>query len=494
MSEKREFFSSRYGLLAASLGCAIGVGNIWRFPRIAAENGGGAFLIPWILFLFIWSIPLIIAEYSLGRKTREGVVGTFANFGKRNKAWMGAFIALVASAVLFYYAVIVGWCIYYFALSLKGTFTSNGLTPGEAKQLFLSFAGTPVTIFYQAIPLLICGGIIYRGGVRGIERMNEIMIPALFVLLVIAAIRAVTLPGAGEGIRYLFVPRWEYLTSYKTWIEALAQSAWSTGAGFGLYLTYAVYVGKKQDIVRNSLFTAVGNNVASIIAALAVIPTVFAILPTAEANEALGAGSVGLTFFWLPELFAKMPLGWLFSTLFFITLVFAGLSSLISLVELPTRVIMDFGVPRKKAVTVVVAVSFALGIPSALSLDFLDNQDYVWGKGLILSGLMFAVLIIRYGAPAFRKHLLDKNEDMEVGSWFDYAIYLVPLQVLLMMGWWFYRAVKDLPEWWNPVAVQSIGTSVMQWGMAIGLFLALNRFLKEKVVPTAQNSESGNTV
>lgn len=491
MSEKREFFSSRWGLLAASLGCAIGVGNIWRFPRIAAENGGGAFLVPWILFLFIWSIPLIIAEYSLGRKTREGVVGTFATFGKSNKAWMGAFIALVASAVLFYYAVIVGWCVYYFLLSLKGTFTSNGLTPGEAKQLFLSFAGTPVTIFYQAIPLLICGGIIYNGGVKGIERLNEVLIPALFVLLVIAAIRACTLPGAGEGIRYLFVPRWEYLTSYKTWIEALAQSAWSTGAGFGLFLTYAVYVGKKQDIVANSLFTAVGNNIASIIAALAVIPTVFAILPTKEANEALSAGSVGLTFFWLPELFAKMPLGWLFSTLFFITLVFAGLSSLISLVELPTRVIMDFGVPRKKAVTVVVAVSFALGIPSALSLNFLDNQDYVWGKGLILSGLMFAVLIIRYGAPAFRKHLLDKEEDMEVGSWFDYAIvYLVPLQVLLMMGWWFYRAVKDLPDWWNPVAAQSIGTSVMQWGLAIGLFAALNRFLKEKVVPTAQNSDT----
>ena len=489
MSEKREFFSSRWGLLAASLGCAIGVGNIWRFPRIAAENGGGAFLIPWILFLFIWSIPLIIAEYSLGRKTREGVVGTFATFGKKNKAWMGAFIALVASAVLFYYAVIVGWCIYYFLLSLKGTFTNNGLTPGEAKQIFLSFAGTPVTIFYMAIPLLICGGIIYRGGVKGIERMNQIMIPALFVLLVIAAIRAVTLPGAGEGVRYLFVPRWEYLTSYKTWIEALAQSAWSTGAGFGLYLTYAVYVGKKQDIVKNSLFTAIGNNFASIIAALAVIPTVFAILPTAAAHDALSAGSVGLTFFWLPELFAKMPLGWLFSILFFTTLVFAGLSSLISLVELPTRVIMDFGIPRKKAVSVVVGLSFALGIPSALSLDFLDNQDYVWGKGLILSGLMFAVLIIRYGAPAFRKHLLDKDEDMEVGSWFDYAIYLVPLQVLLMMGWWFYRAVKDLPEWWNPVAVQSIGTSIMQWGIAIAVFIALNKFLKNKVVPTAQNSD-----
>jgi len=154
---------------------------------------------------------------------------------------------------------------------------------------------------------------------------------------------------------------------------------------------------------------------------------------------------------------------------------------------------MDFGVPRKKAVTVVVGVAFALGLPSALSLSFLDNQDYVWGKGLILSGLMFAVLIIRYGAPAFRKHLLDKDEDMEVGRWFDYAIvYLVPLQVLLLMGWWFYRAVKDLPEWWNPVAVQSIGTSVMQWGVAIALFLALNRFLKEKVVPTAQNSDTNN--
>lgn len=453
------------------------MGNIWRFPRLAAENGGGAFLIAWFLFLFLWSIPLIIAEYSLGRKTREGVVGTFGGFDSKNLSWMGAFIALVASSVLFYYAVIAGWCVYYAAIAIAGGF--DGITPDGAKTLFLSFAGTPTSIAFQAVPLLICGTILYRGGVKGIEKMNIIIIPTLFALLIIAAVRACTLPNAFEGVRYLFAVRWEYLASHKTWVEALGQSAWSTGAGFGLFLTYAVYVRKKQDIVLNSIMTGIGNNVASIIAALAVIPTIFSFLSAQEAEAALKAGSAGLTFFWLPGLFAQMPLGRLFGALFFLTLVFAALSSLISLIELPTRVIMDFNIPRKRAVLIVVGSAFVLGIPSALSLDFMDNQDWVWGQGLILSGIMFAMLIRRYGAEKFRKDLLYRQSDMRVGRWFDFAIkYLIPLEFIAMMAWWFYNAVRDEPQWWNPLLVKSLGTCLFQWGVAIALLLALNGVLK----------------
>lgn len=445
---------------------------------------------PWIFFLFSWSIPLIIVEYSLGRKTREGVVGTFAGFfDNKNFAWMGAFIALVASSVLFYYSVIAGWCVYYALLAVTGTF--NDITPEGAELLFLSFAGTPVTVLFQSIPLLICGVILYRGGVSGIERMNKIMIPALFVLLVIAAIRACTLPGAFEGIRYLLVPRWEYLANHKTWIEALGQSAWSTGAGFGLFLTYAVYVRKKQDIVFNSIMTGIGNNIVSVIAALVIIPTVFSFLSVDEAETALEAGSVGLTFFWLPGLFAKMPLGWLFGTLFFVSLVFAALSSLISLIELPARVIMDFNVSRKRAVVIVVSGAFVLGIPSALNPDFLDNQDWVWGQGLILSGIMFAFLIFRYGAARFRKDLLDEHSDMRVGAWFDFAVmFLIPLEFAAMMAWWFYKAIEKEPQWWNPFAVSGLGTCLFQWGIAIALFLALNKVLKRGVLPITGNNDN----
>jgi len=479
---EHELFTSRWGLLASSLGCAIGVGNIWRFPRLVAEYGGGAFLIAWVIFLFVWSIPLLIAEYALGRKMRAGLVGTFANFGGKNRAWAGAFVALVATAVLFYYAVIAGWCFYYFFQSLSGSFGTMGT--GDAKKFFLDFATVPANgFFFMLLPLLICGSVLYIGGVRGIENMNKFMIPILFILLVITAGFACSLDGASEGIKYLFVPKWEYLSNYKTWIMALGQSAWSTGAGFGLYLTYAVYVSDDEDIVTNSIFTAVGNNIASIIAALAVIPTVFALMPVKEATAAVESGSVGLTFFTLPELFAQMPMGSFIAPLFFLTLIFAALSSMISLVELPTRVFMDFGLTRQKAVAVVIGLAILFGFPSAYSLDFLDNQDFVWGQGLIFSGFLFAFIIISYGVTKFREELLDPEKGLHVGKWFDSAItFLIPAEFVALTAWWFFDAVSSEPEWWNPLAIKSVGTCLFQWGVAVAVFALLNKTMKKKLV------------
>ena len=505
-----ERFSSRWGLLAASLGCAIGVGNIWRFPRIAAENGGGVFIILWILFLFLWSIPLMVAEYSLGRKTREGVVGTFAKFGEKNKAWMGGFIALVATCVLFYYTVIAGWCFYYFFQTLSGNLSQ--MAGGGAVDFFMAFTNAKIEFVFMVIPLLICSGVIYVGGVTGIEKMNSFMIPTLFILLIAAAIYACSLPGAMKGVEYLFVPKWEYFGNYKTWINALAQSAWSTGAGFGLYLTYAVYVSKDEDIVTNTFFTGIGNNIASIIAALAIIPTIFAILPASEAEAVFSKSSVGLTFFALPELFGKMPYGDLFASLFFLTLIFAALSSLISLVELPVRVVMDFGYTRKQAVVLVTVMTLIFGSLSAYSLDFLDNQDFVWGQGLIISGMFLAWLIIGYGAKNFRTELIQeqrsiqlvlngerksslgqigeneeiqirssRHDHMSLGRWFDIVVtYIIPLEFVALMSWWAFEAVSG-EGWWNPFAVKSIGTCLAQWGVAIVVLLLLNNFLKKKI-------------
>ncbi len=485
----REFFSSRWGLLAASLGCAIGVGNIWRFPRLAAEYGGGSFIIIWLIFLFVWSIPLIIAEYTLGRKMRLGLVGTFAKFGEKNRAWMGAFIALVATAVLFYYSVIAGWCFYYFFQSLGGGVA--GLESGDAKQFFLDFAANPVNgLSYMIIPLLICGGIIFAKGVHGIEQMNKFMIPSLFVLLIITAGYACAMPGAMRGIGYLLIPKWEQFLNYETWIMALGQSAWSTGAGFGLFLTYAVYVKEEENIVANSILTGIGNNIASIIAALAIIPTIYAFMPPEDAATVLKSGSVGLTFFTLPELFAQMPMGSVIGPLFFLTLIFAALSSMISLMELPTRVLMDFHLPRKKAVVIVVATAIALGFPSAYSLDFLDNQDFVWGQGLIISGFLFAFLIISYGVTRFREQLLDVAKRFRVGGWFDLAIkYVIPVEFALLMLWWFVGAIGEEADWYDIFAVKSLGTCLFQWGLAAFVFYLLNDFMKRKLHASAEPSD-----
>ena len=237
-----ERFTSHWGLIASIIGIAIGTGNIWRFPRIAAANGGGTFLIPWILFLFCWSIPLIIAEFAIGRHTRKGTIGSFVLMMGDRYAWMGGFVGFVTTAIMFYYSVVAGWCIRYFLGAALGTLFETD-NHQEYWDTFTGSGWQPILFHVIAIS---CGILVIRRGVaRGIERANRVMIPALLLLMAASAVRAVTLPGAGEGLKFMFMPRWELLADYHIWIQALTQNAWDTGAGWGLILTYAVYMKKK---------------------------------------------------------------------------------------------------------------------------------------------------------------------------------------------------------------------------------------------------------
>jgi len=321
--KQSEFFSSRWGLILAALGMAVGTGNIWRFPRIVAENGGGSFLIPWIIFLFLWSIPLLIIEFSLGKETRMGTVGAFGKFLGKKFTWMGAFVGFCTMAIMFYYSVVMGWCVKFFVASLSG---DSGLAQSE--QYWNSFTSGYQPVFFHFIAMALGSFVIYKGVVAGIEKANKILIPTLFLLLILAAVRALTLPGAMAGLDYLFKPDLDLLLNHKTWLEALTQSAWSTGAGWGLILTYAVYMKKKEDVVLNSFIAGLGNNSASLLAAMVILPTIFAILPYEEAMQAVGAGNQGLTFIWIPQLFGQMPFGSFFMTIFFLALTAAALSSL----------------------------------------------------------------------------------------------------------------------------------------------------------------------
>ena len=222
-------FSSRSGLILAGLGMAVGTGNLWRFPRVAAENGGAAFLIPWLLFLFLWSLPLLIAEFGLGRGSRRGVIGAFADLVGRRCAWMGGFVAVTSVMILFYYSVVTGWTLKYFAATLLGS-----LQGSTAEEYWTSYSASIwQPLGFQIVSVLIAAAIISRGVVAGIERANRVLIPLLFALLVVAVVRSVTLPGAGRGLGFLFNPDLTLLGSYRTWLEALTQSAWSTGAGWG---------------------------------------------------------------------------------------------------------------------------------------------------------------------------------------------------------------------------------------------------------------------
>jgi NSS family neurotransmitter:Na+ symporter len=483
---KHEIFSSRWALLIAALGMAVGTGNIWRFPRILANQGGGAFLIPWMIFLFLWAIPLLMVEMAMGRHARKGVIGAFGRLMGRQASWMGAFVAWCTMAITFYYSVVAGWCVKYFIAAASGELNAvDGTAYWDGFQATL---WQPVGFHFVAMGA--CGFILYRGVVAGIEKATKVLIPALFVLLAVAAGRALTLPAAPgaegpmAGLEFIFNPNWSDLLNYEIWLQGLTQSAWSTGAGWGLMVTYAVYSAKKDDIVGSAMTIGLGNNSASMLAALAIIPTVFAVLPLEQARTVLtdsGPASTGLSFIWVPRLFSAIPGGQFFMSLFFLALVVAAFSSLIAMLELGVRIFMDFGMSRHNAVLSVAGGSFVLGVPSAINLSFFSNQDAVWGIGLMVSGFFFAIAARKFGVARFREELIEPaDNDIAPGRWFDFAVkWLIPLQFLLLIAWWLYQAATSGEAWWNPFGVFTLGTCLFQWGVVLVIFYLMNDRMAE---------------
>ena len=435
---QKELFTSRWGFIFAALGMAIGTGNVWRFPRIAAKNGGGAFILVWIFSLFLWSIPILIMEFGMGKTVRKGVVATFGKIAGQKFVWMGSFVAFCSMAIMYYYSVVMGWCLKYFIASFSDTIFKIG-----SNEYWNNFTSGFQPVFFHFISIIIVSFIVYMGVIRGIEKVNRILIPSIFLLLIILAVRAVFLPGAEKGLNFLFNPQWGKLLNYQVWLEALTQSAWSNGAGWGFLLTYSIYIKKKEDVVLNSFLTGLGNNSASLLAAIVILCTVFAVLPEIEAMEAVGSGNIGLTFIWLPMLFDKIPLGTFFMALLFLGLTFAALSSLVAMIELAVRIFIDFGFDRNKAIFIVAAFSFLLGIPSSLSLGFFYNQDWTWGLGLMINGFFMTFAVIKYGVKDFRNNIINiEGNDVYLGKWFDIIVkYIIPLEFFSLIIWWFYQSI-----------------------------------------------------
>lgn len=480
-------------MLLCVLGIAIGTGNIWRFPRIAAQNAGvdgaGAFLVAWVVFLFVWSVPLIIAEYALGRAGRMGVVGTLARIAGEKFAWMGAFVGFVATAIMFYYSVVAGWCVYYVA---RMAIEPLPLSAEAATSIWDGFQASGFPVAFHALAMGL-GGFVIWNGIRSIERANRVLIPALFLIVVISLVRTLTLDGASEGIKFLFTPDWSTLLQPRIWLEALTQNAWDTGAGWGLILTYGAYMQNRHGVVKNSFITGVGNNTVSLLAAVIIFGTVFAILGTdmskaqvLDIMKSSGPAATGLTFVWMPQLFAKMPAGNVFAILFFLGLSFAAFSSLIAMIELSTRVLVDFGVARRPAILGVCIVGFILGIPSAINLDFLANQDFVWGVALMISGAFIAFAVIRHGAARFRAESIDHQEhDWNAGPIWDIAMrFVVPTLATLLLAWWLYQSasVYSPERWFDPFDPFSVMTCLAQWGIALAVFVLLNRWMARRTL------------
>lgn len=349
-------WSSKLGFILATAGAAIGLGNLWKFPYLMGRNGGFWFLIAYIFFAIVLGLPVMVAEMSLGRKTRRDPVRAYAEIHPRARI-VGVFGVLAAFLILSYYSVIGGWVLKYFFSYL------TRFAPPESFDAFISAPFEPVVwhLLFMAMTAFVC-----LHGVSGIERAGKLMMPALFVLLLVVIGRSVTLPGAGGGFAFMFLPSASAFTLGSV-NAALGQVFYSLSLCMGITITYGSYLSRKEDIPRACATVAGLDTLMALLAGIAIFPAVFAFgLEPAQGPS--------LLFGTLPEVFGSFAGGTVFALLFFLLVFFAALTSAIALLEVVLSYAMErFHMKRKRAVLVLSALVFALGIPSALSFGTLGD-------------------------------------------------------------------------------------------------------------------------
>ena len=495
----KESFSNRWGIVLAALGMAIGAGNLWRFPRLAGQYGG-TFLILWIFFLLVWSIPILMAEFSLGKKFKMGVIGSYAAGVGKKYTWAGFFITLCTLGIAFYYSVVTGWALRYLFFSVNQAWLS--VTGGETISSTLTTNPDYLDVYWTQISngnvftvlayialTLIGVGVLIKGIQQGLEKANKVLIPTLFILLFIIAGMSLSMDNGWKGLNYMFSIDVSLFGNATVWIEALSQSAWSTGAGWGLIMTISSYSRAKEDVTLNTFIGAFGNNTASLLAGMAILPAVFALsADEATAITYLQSGSQALTFTIIPKLFATIPGGVWLAVLFFLAFLLAAFSSFLPMIELFIKNLTDMGLSRKTAAGVSAMAIIIFGFPSAWSLDIFNNQDWVWGIGLIITGLLVAWAAVKYGVDKFRNEFIDTDSDFKVPPlYFKLSLYLVIPMGLILIYWWMSQGYSTNPWFdeegnWNVFDVYSNASVLTQWTIVIIAGLIFNNWLYKKII------------
>ena len=367
MKAPREQWSSRTGFVLATIGGAVGLGNLWRFSYVAGENGGAVFLFVYLVFVMLIGIPLMIAEMTIGRHAQGDAISAF-EVHRKSSAWnMVGWTGVIAACLLLsYYAVIAGWALKYFVGAATGALWSAASADyGSYFRQFISDRAEPVA--WQGVTLLMTM-LVVAGGVRhGIERVNRLLIPFLAVIVVILASYALTLPGAGKGVRFLFAPDWAALREPKVYAAALGQAFFSLSVGMAFFVTYGSYMPRAFSLPASATIVAVGDTLFAIVAGLAIFPAVFAL----GGNPAAGPE---LAFVTLPQVFLKMPGGAAIGIVFFFLLATAALTSMVGLLEIPVAAMTHRrGARRWYATAIAGGCVFLAGVPSALSYGLFDH-------------------------------------------------------------------------------------------------------------------------
>ena len=430
--EERKGFGSNFGFLMAAVGSAVGLGNIWGFPNKMGANGGFTFLVIYLILAACCGIIVMVGELALGRKTGRGAVGAYRVLSKKFK-WLGWLGILSAFLILFFYCALGGYCIKYVVLNVGDLFGagfgSNGLNGAE---VFGAFMGNQMEAVIYGLIFVLLTMIIVMGGIGGgIEKVCSVGMPALFIILLICIVRACTLPGAVDGLKYMFVPGWalengvikeapDFLTVLST---AGGQMFFSLSLGMGAMITYGSYLNKKENIEKNALLIVIMDTLVALMAGLCVIPGRFALDPTGS------LGGPSLLFVTMQNVFHKMPLGALFGILFYLLVVFAAISSSISLLEVIVAHFCDKARDagkgdKRKVYSLIAAVFVGLGC-------ILICVDSLGGAGISPFNILGIEKDVNGNLPTWCDCWLDFFDCISEGI-------LMPLGALLMclcIGW-----------------------------------------------------------
>lgn len=441
-------WGSKAGFILAAAGSAVGLGNIWRFPYTAGKNGGALFVLIYIIAIVVVALPVLIAEVTLGRHTGKNPVGAYASLSPERKlrtdykypflaslknllfrwkyvGYLGVFTGFM---ILSYYSVIAGWTVGYFVKSIGGQITR--ITSENTESVFKAFTSdTVLQIALLGFFIFLTAYVVSRGVSSGIEKFSKILMPMLFGLLLLLLIRSLTLSNAAAGLKFYLQPKFSDL-SPKVIIEALGQAFFSMSLGMGTMITYGSYVNKRENLPTSAAWIAFFDTFIAFLAGLIIFPAIF----HAGMNP---SGGPGLVFKTLPIIFAKMPGGIIFGSLFFALLGIAALTSTISVLEVPVSFSIDeMKVSRKKAAWIVAFISFLVGIPSALSEKFLDMMNFIWGNLSLSIGALFVAVFVAYVWKT-SKALMEISKGTEKFRfalfWLISIKYITPVSIIIIL-------------------------------------------------------------
>lgn len=434
MTQKRDGFKSRWGFTLACVGSAVGMGNIWRFPYMVSEWGGLTFLLPYFLFVILIGSTGVIEEIALGRYTGAGPIGAFGKAtelrtGRKFGQWIGGIPVLGALALAIGYTVVVGWIFKYTFMALTGQIAGMGQDMEAIGGMFGMTASAWGNNAWLIIAVAATLLIMIFGIAKGIERVNKVMMPALFGLFIVLGVYILTLPGASDGYKYIFTLNPEGLLNPQLWIFAFGQAFFSLSIAGNGTVIYGSYLGKEENIPAAARNIALFDTIAAMLAAMVIVPAM------AAGGAALDTGGPGLMFIYLINVFNGMPGGTVVGMIFYVCVLLAGITSLINLYEVPVAAVQEkLGLKRVPAVVIITVVGciVALAIQGIVS-GWMDAVSiYVCPLGAMLAGIMFFWVMERKHA----EEAVNAGAKKPVGNWFFVLgkFVLVPLALIALIA------------------------------------------------------------